>query len=161
MPSDEYWAELVRVGKERFPEAFKNVKGVNKSPPKLGLALTRRWKPQLLKIDFWVHRKENEISVKLLEIQGANFESKRRLMKYAQSESSRLFGDGLAELSGELRSKVTNDEEMNSVRIVRAVFPGMEAVQRNESIEWYMNAFGLFHDLLLPKLLEEYELIQG
>jgi len=157
MPSDTYWDELIAAGKARYPVAFSTSKGVSNNPPKMGVALYRKWKPQQLRIDFWVHAGTNEISVKLLENGGASYRSKRHLMQYAQNSYKTLFGDSLDRLDAKIKMKVTDDEKMNSLSIVRPQFSQMESGNREKSIEWYMDAFGLFHDVLLPKLIEEYE----
>ena len=157
MPSDTFWSEVITAGKKRFPVAFSTSKGVSNNPPKMGVALYREWKPQQLRIDFCVHAKTNEMSVKLLENGSASYQTKRPLIQYAQQNGESLFGDNMRRLNAHIQMKVTDDESQNSLSIVRPQFPAMESVNKEDSIEWYMEAFGLFHDVLLPKLIEEYE----
>lgn len=157
MPSDNYWADLITAGKSRFPIAFSTSKGVNNNPKKLGVALYREWKPQQLRIDFCVHAKTNEMSVKLLENGSASLKTKRPLIQYAQQNGESLFGENMSRMNAHIQMRVTDDESQSSLSVARPQFSLMESENKEDSIEWYMDAFGLFHDVLLPKLIEEYE----
>jgi len=155
MASSEFWMDVIDSGNNRFPEEFKGAEYSNDAW-KLGVALTHEWKPEPLRVDLILRDNSNTPEVKLLEVPGADFECKRRLMKYAQGNAQFLLGPAMKSIHGTYKLKSPTGPKMNSLTIVGPEIPSAHLIRKDEAIAWLLDGFEVFHVYMTQKLLVEF-----